>query len=693
MKDKKDSDWLNSTQSKRYSFKKIYYQILQNEYTVYTFYAIITGLIVGLAAVLFHNSIEFFNDVFFKQTASGLYFLGAAAVIAIPALGMLIQSIMIILAPEYANKKGVTEVIKAVAISGSRIPFRTTLFHFLAPVISIGSGNTVGPEAPAARLGGGVANKLAYIFKLSDNKKRVLTAAGAGAAISAIFNTPLGGIFFALEIILLNEFSTTTFPALILASVTSSAVSRAFLGNKSVFIFHSPEVGSYLHLYYYAILGILAGIISFLFVRYSNLLDNFFNVKLLKKIPQWIVMSAVGIIMGICGYFYKYIFGIGYNGINQILTNSLTWQVVLILLILKFLLVPLILNSGGFGGIFAPSLFIGACLGYLYGYGLNHFLGYQFDVTAFVLVAMGAVLGGINFIPISSILIIFEMTKDYSFILPLMLAVVTSTIIVQTTLKKSIHERYLEQQGYRVSSKREFNALKLILVKQVMKNDIVIIPEDMPLSELVKNLIESSHNTFYTVNKNGELTGTITESQLRPIITEYEHLREVLVARDVASTTVTTVLDSDSLDDVMKKFEVIEGDEFPVVSSDNKHKVLGTICRRDVISAYNKESLKSELAEQLSLNLLMLQKTKKTKIFEGYSIIEKTTPKKFIGKTLSQLEFRKNYGLEVLMIRKEESSFKGENFFIPTPSYIIEKNDVLILFGKDEDIENAEKLE
>ncbi|MDH7603808.1 MAG: chloride channel protein [Melioribacter sp.] len=667
--------------------KKFFSQTIRNDFTLNIIYAVATGIIVGLSAVLFHNSIEFFNELFFHQTASGLFFLGAAAVIIIPAIGMLIQSVMIFLSPEYASKKGVTEVIKAVALNGNRIPFRSTIFNFLASVISIGSGNTVGPEGPAARLGGGIANKFAFVFKLPDNKKSILTAAGAGAAISAIFNTPIGGIFFALEIILLNEFSTTSVPILILSSISASAISRTFLGNESIFVFHSPNPGSYLYLYHYALLGVLAGIISFAFVSYSNKTEKIFS-RILKKIPQWIVMTSIGLLVGITGYFYKYIFGIGYNGINQILSGSLTFQVVLILLVLKFILVPLILNSGGFGGIFAPSLFIGACSGYLYGSGLNYLLGNQFDVTAFVLVGMGAVLGGINFIPISAILIIFEMTKDYSFILPLMLAVVTSTMFVQLTLKKSIHERYLEQQGYRISTTRDIK-FRLIPVKSVMRKDIVLISEDTLLPHLIKDLIESKQSVFYVVDKEGNLNGYISESELKELITEYESIRDILVARDISKNKIVTVLEDDTLDEVLKLFEIYDINEIPVISADKK-KVLGTISRNDIIAVYNKENLRAEIIEQLSFNLLKLEKVKRIKVFEGYSIIEKIPPQELIGKTLSQLDFRKNFGLEILMIKKDFS--KNENIVFPHSNYVIEKDDKLILFGKDEDVDNFENL-
>lgn len=674
--------------------KRLYHLFFRTDYTSFTFLSIVTGAVVGFATVLFHHSIEFFNEIFFEQTAGGLYFLGAAAVIALPAIGMLIQSLMIISAPDIASKRGVSEVIKSVALRGARIPLRTTLFHFFAPVISIGSGNTVGPEAPAAQLGGGVANKLAHTFKLSDSRKRVFTAAGSGAAIAAIFNTPMGGIFFALEIILLNEFQAATFSALILASVTSSAISRIFLGNNSVFLFSSPDVGDYSHLYLYAALGIVAGLVSILFIRYSNALDTLFRKKILKKYPQWMVMTLVGLIVGVCGFFYKDIFGIGYSGINNILSNSLSWKVVSVLLLLKIFLVPLILNSGGFGGVFAPSLFIGASLGFLFASGLNYFFGFQFDVTAFVLVSMGAVLGGINSIPISAILIIFEMTKDYSFILPLMLAVVASTMIVQISVKKSVHEKHLEKQGYKLSRTKDVLLLRSITVKQVMKKDVILIPEETPLPKVLSSLMESDRHTFYIVNRDGIIVGKITDAEIRPIITEYEHIREVLVARDIASRDVTTVLETDDLDYIMKLFESRDADEFPVVHPEDKDRVTGSVRKQDVIAAYNRESFKYNVAEGFARELKTISSTKQTKVMDGYSIIEKQTPGEFIGRKISEIALRNKYGLEILMIRKLSSPYneksESSNYFLPDPLYVIQEDDILILFGADEKIAATE---
>ena len=653
------------------------------EYALFSIYAIFTGAVVGLAAVLFHESIILISEFSFSSVPTSLYFI-------VPAIGMLILSIMTYFAPDTAKKKGVSEIIKAVALRGGYIPFRTTLFHFIAPVLCIGTGNTVGPEGPVAQLGGGISSKIGSIIGLSDTRRRIFTAAGSGAVISAVFNSPLGGIFFALEIVLLNDFQTPTFSALVLASVTASAISRIFLGNTPTFIFDEISIGYYNDLYIYAILGLVAGLLSIMFIRYSDSVERVFKDIILKKIPRWVPMVTVGLLMGVSGYFYNGIFGIGYESINNILAGTEVWTVVLILLGMKFILVPLILYSGGFGGLFAPSLFIGACTGFLYAFGLNNFFEIQLDTTAYVLVGMGAVLGGVNSIPISAILIIFEMTKNYTFILPLMLAVIISTTIVQVFIKGSIHIKHLEREGYKISSGRETNILRSIFVEDVMRKDIFLIPENTSIKKLINKLLDLQHATFYTINEKGELTGTITETELRPIIIEYQHIQQTLIASDIARPTVTTVLKSDDLDYALKLFGKSNVDQLPVVLRANPLKPIGTVWREDVINAYNQESFKHNLTDELANDLRRIEKSKVSKVSDGYSIVEKKAIAKFVGKTLVQLRLRNNYGLEVLMIKQSTDMFKDgkpdSNIIMPDPDYVIKEDDILVLFGSDDKI-------
>jgi CIC family chloride channel protein len=662
------------------------------DYTIFSIFAVIIGAVAGLAAVLFHNAIDFFNVLFFEQTAEGLFFLGAAVVVVIPAIGMLLQSIMILFAPKISDKRGVAEVIKAVAIRGGYIPLRTTFFHFFAPVICIGSGGTVGPEGPAAQLGGGVASKLGNIAGLSDSRRRIFTAAGSGAAIAAIFNSPLGGVFFALEIILLNDFHTPTFSALILASVTASAISRVLLGNESVFQFASPEIGGYENLYWFAILGAVVGLAAILFVRYSSAVDYVIRKKVLKSgVPRWLLMMVVGLLVGLSGFYFKDIFGIGYTAINHILAGNHIWKIVLILFLLKFILVPLILSSGGFGGIFAPSLFMGACLGYLFAISTNYIWDLNLDPVTFTLVGMGAMLGGVNTIPITAIMIIFEMTQDYTFILPLMLAVIISTTISRVVLKRSVHVKHLEEQGYQISEGKEVNLLHSVSVSDIKLERIELIPETTSLPQLIAKMIESQNNTFYVTNKSGTLTGVITETELRPIMTDYDSVKEVIIARDVAKPNVISVKMEDDLDYVLRLFSKWNVDQIPVIDDSHGYKILGSVTRQEVLSVYNRESLKANLVDGLSKDLKSIREAKPSTVAAGYSIAEVPVAPEHIGRSLSELKLRNKYGLEVLMIKQQKELFddndQRENIITSDPHYRLKEDDRLVLFGKDENIE------
>ncbi len=666
------------------------------DYTIFVILSIVTGAASGSVAVFFHKFIDLIDYFLFDFIRSSVPALSSFTVILFPAIGMLCVYLLIRLAPKVSKRKGVMEVIKAVATRGGHIPFRTTLFNFIAPSICIGSGCTLGPEGPAAQIGGGIASKLGRIFGLSDTRRRMFTAAGAGAAIAAVFRTPMGGVFFALEVVLLNDFQAPIFSALILASVTASAISQMMLGDKPIFFFDNINTGPYSEFYLYAVCGILAGGLSVLFIKYAEYIKEVFKQKNIQEIPKWKIMGGVGLLVGICGLFFPEILGVGYKAINGFLSDTITWEIALVLFVLKFVLVPIVLYAGGFGGVFAPSLFMGASFGFVFSIFLNQAFGFNLDTTAFTLVSMGAFLGAVNSIPISAILIIFEMTQDYSFILPLMLSVVSSTTIAQLYFKGSIYSKHLEEEGYHITQGHDTDILKSLRVSDVMRDDIVLIPENLTLPTLISKLGETPHSTFYTINPEGKLLGTIYESELRPVLTEYENLREMIVAGDIAKPGIIVVRENDDLDFVLKLFGQENVDEFPVVSSEDSSKVLGSVNYHDILAAYNRETLKHHLADGLVHDLKAIEKFTSVKVSEGYSISEQLAPKQFVGKTLAQLRLRNVYGVEVLMIRPHHHHFieeeKKTEFIVPRHDYTIETGDILIVFGNDESIGKLKEL-
>ncbi|MCG3158782.1 MAG: Voltage-gated ClC-type chloride channel ClcB [bacterium] len=679
--------------------QRLVHRLKLPEYTLFALAAVVTGGLAGLTAVGFHNAIEFFRELFFSRSREVIGFLGSLQIILLPAIGMLLQAGMIMLWPSLAARKGVLEVIKAVTAAGYYIPLRVTLFHLIAPAICMGSGGTVGPEGPAAQIGAGVASRFGRALRLSDVRRRIFTAAGAGAAIAAVFNTPLGGVFFALEIVLLNDFQTGTFSALLLASVAASAVSRTLLGNEPAFAITDIAIGPVWHLALYTLLGLCAGVLAVLFLRYSDWLHSRLRPHL-KGWRQTAIMTAAGLLVGIAGFFLLDLLGIGYDGINRVLRGETVWQVALALLVLKFLLVPLMLESGGFGGVFAPSLFLGAMLGLLFATGCNLLapaLGLRVEVDAFVLVGMGAMLAAINSIPLAAILILFEMTNDYSFILPLIVGVVASSTIVHLAWKDNIYARKLRRAGYRLQSPRAADLLQGLTVRDLMRREKVdILEEDAPLPQVIRFCANSPRASFYLKNKRGELTGTITMNELRQIITEYESLKQSrLIARDIALPGVVTVAENDELDYVLRLFGSHPLEEFPVVAPHNPREIRGSLQRRDVINAFNKASLQQNLTAGLAGSLRTLATVKHVSVAKGYSLVEKIAPAAFVGKSLEELRVRSRFGVEVILIKPGRDPLQLEEdgaALMPTAGYRIRAGDALVLFGEDENIAALEQM-
>lgn len=687
---------VDKAQSSLLTYPKLFKSTEFTDYVIFSFFSVLIGVVAGFAAVILHKSIEFFNSVFFKQTKEGLFFLGSAAVIILPAIGMLIQGLMIRIFPEQAKRKGVYEIVKTVAIKERRIKLRTTIFHFIAPVISLGSGGTLGPEGPAAQAGGGLANKISNLFSLDNERVRIFTAAGAGAAIAAIFNAPLTGVFFALEIILLNDFHTPTFSALIIASVSASAISRILLGNKAVFLFQILEPIEYSQLYLYAILGILAGIVSLLFIKTDESLNKLFKKFYKSNLQQIITMIVVGLILGVAGYFYKEIFGIGYKAINEVLANQLSFEAVLIIFLLKFILVPLSTNSGAFGGLFAPSLFLGATFGFLFQFVLDNYFKVHLDASTVILISMGAMLGGIHTVPITAIMIIFEMTQDYSFILPLMLAVISSTLVVQISIKGTVHKRHLTAEGFSVQKNDSYSILSETKIDSVQLKDFIKISENISINHIISNFLETPENILYVVNDKDKLVGFIQEKDIRSILKDYELVKDVLVAKDITNNKVVSITTEDTLDSALRIMMTNNLTEIPVIDkSISEKKILGVLTLNEIQSILSKENFKKQLTSSLAEELKTLQLLQTIKVSDEYSIKEIQIPSRLVGKSLVETKIRNLFNVEVLMIKKDKidsSGFIKQNIITAEPKYVFEADDKLILFGKDENIKRFEML-
>jgi len=304
------------------------------------------------------------------------------------------------------------------------------------------------------------------------------------------------------------------------------------------------------------------------------------------------------LIIGALAITYPQISGVGYESIDMVLSGKqISCFLLISLIFIKILATSVTLGSGGSGGIFAPSLFIGAATGGSMGYLFNYFAPeLTAPIGAYALVGMGALVAGTTHGPLTAILIIFEMTHDYKIILPLMIACVISTVLARSIQSDSIYTLKLVRRGVNIYAGREMNVLKSLYVRDVMSQEFEKISENTPFSKLMNLVSESRQFYFPVVNYKDEMTGIFSLNDIRRFIKEEDYLRHLIIAKDIAASDVITTYPDENLSEVIKKFSRLDIEEIPVMESESSSKIVGTIKRKNVIDEYNREMIKRDLA-------------------------------------------------------------------------------------------------
>jgi CIC family chloride channel protein len=558
--------------------------------------ALLVGAGTGYGAILFISLIEFARELFFGYSADVLSgFLPASEggytwwVIAIPAAGGLLAGPIIFYFAKEAKGHGVPEVMDAVARKGGIIRPQVAAIKALASAICIGSGGSAGREGPIIQIGSAIGSTIGRIFKMSGNRVKILVGCGAAAGISSVFNAPIAGIIFSLEVIL-GDFAIKTFAPVLLSSVLASIITRSALGNHPAFEVPAYELISAWEMPMYVLLGGLAGVVAVIFTRVLGWSESFFDNL---KIPEISKPAIGGLLLGMVGIFYPQIFADGYNTINLALYGKMAFWLMFILIFLKILGTSLTLGSGSSGGIFAPSLFMGAMLGGAFGSLVNsYFPGVTGSSGAYALVGMAALVGGTTHAPITAILIIFEMTSDYRIILPLMVAVTISTLVSRHLYQYSIYTIKLAARGIFLKGGKDVAILRSLQVYEVMDRNFETVLPSTPLSKIIHK-IESTRETYYMVVDNENyLHGVISLQDLRSVLTK-SSLNDLIIAEDIAHTDIITVTPDDTIERVLDKISMQDLQLVPVVDSPDSRHIIAVLRRDDMMTVYNKRLIES----------------------------------------------------------------------------------------------------
>ncbi len=661
-------------------------KVKMTEYTFIIFLAIIIGVLTGFAAIGIKDLINLFSGISFPGTGSPLeniisrpWFL----ILFIPVVGgIIVGPIIYYLAPE-AKGHGVPEVMKAILLRGGKIRGRVSSVKALASAITIGTGGSAGREGPIVQIGSSLGSIIGQFLRISDKRLKTLIGCGAAGGIAAAFNAPIAGALFAVEILLM-DFAVAQFSPIVISSVISTVIYNTFQSNAKAFIVPAYRLVSPVEIGFYFILGALCGLIAFLFIKTLYWFEDEFVNRI--KTKEIFKPAIGGLGVGLIGLLFPQVMSLGYDSINHALYGNIIWYIAFILIFMKILATSLTLGSGGSGGIFTPSLFMGAMLGYFFGFIVHaYFPNITASPGAYALVAMGGLVAGTTRGPITAIIIVFEMTNDYNIVLPLMITCIISMILSSKLSHESIYTLELMIRNIPLKKGMGTNIMKSIYVKDVYKKDFESINVNDNFNQVLNRIIQGKESDFPVVDKDGHVIGIISINDIKDYLYEKESLQNILIAGDIADSSFETLSPEDDCQTALNKLRKYSFNGLPVVDKSNSGTIIGIIWRRDIQNAHHKEIERRELASNLASMITMGSQEPTVQFMEGYSIIEVSPPQSFIGKSIKELNIRKKYGVDVLSIKIKEEQRERINA-IPSPDYTIKSNDTLIIAGEIKNI-------
>ena len=568
--------------------------------------SVIVGATTGLASVFFVKLIFAIQDFSYTSVSSALPFVGKWIYIIVPVTGGLLVGPLILFAKE-AKGHGVPEVMQALILRGGRIRPRVAVAKIIASALCIGTGGSAGREGPIIQVGSALGSAIGQILRLSDERLRNLVACGAAAGIAATFNAPIAGVAFAIEVLMCG-LQMRAFGNVVIAAVAASVVSRSLIGDTFAFQVPTYSMNSPLDIILYLILGLTAAFVGIMFMKMLNYSEDVFDKW---KFPQILKPAVGGVLLGILGLAYMnlpglefssgagahgggletpipHMYGSGFPFIEAAIQGNAGLWLLVILIFIKPLATAFTLGSGNSGGVFAPSLFIGAMLGGTMG----HFFSLWFpsivgNTGAFALVGMAALFSATARAPLTAMLIVFEMSNDYSMILPLMVAGVAASYFSQWLHPESIYTMKLAKRGVRFVEGRDMDIMQGVKISEVMKGRPVTIHKDQYFSDAMALFQEKNLLGFPVLQDGEKLWGILTLQDMHRAQSKENFTSRGLKVSDFAVENPVTVFPDEPIWAAIQKMSPRDLARLPVISRDGTGRLIGLISRSDILRAYD----------------------------------------------------------------------------------------------------------
>jgi len=550
-------------------------RLQEHEDQVFLVLALVIGALTGIAVVAFILLTE--------RSGMRLYPVGGARWrrLVLPIGGSLGVGYLLYRYFPDARGSGVPQTKAALFARGGRITMRTVLGKFLCTSATLASGIPLGREGPAVQVGAGLASVLGRSLGLRPERVKALLPVGAAAAIAAAFNTPLAAVLFSLEE-LVGDLHAPVLGSVVLASATSWMVLRLLLGNNPLFKVPQYQLVHPLEFAIYAVLGVAGGLVS---VAFTKLLLGIRERFL--RLPQktgWFQPVAGGLLVGLIGWFVPQVLGVGYGYVGDVLNGNMALKLMLLLLVLKLVAVTTSYSSGNAGGIFGPSLFIGAMLGGVIGTVAHRLLpAYTASAGAYALVGMGAVFAGIVRAPMTSVLMIFEMTQDYAVIVPLMIANLVSLFISSRLQRRPIYDALAVQDGIHLPKAGTHHRHRERQVSMIMRTATELLSSELSVGQAMERIHSSEFRTWLVTDRQG-LVGVINLSTLAREVAEGSDKQKL--AELLGGLVFPHVHPDQGLDLALERMGANQLEILPVVSRADVHKLEGIVTLRDVLDSY-----------------------------------------------------------------------------------------------------------
>ncbi len=664
-------------------------KIMRDESTLLLSAALVGG-IGAVSALGFQRATQGLRDLFLGGAGGSFLDVVAAlpwwARLIVPAIGAAVAAAILHLLHRDLRAAGMPQVMEAVSLRKGAVGTKSVAIRALASMAIISSGGSVGREGPIILISASLAAVVASLFRFTRERWSLLVGCGVAAGMAAAYNAPIGASVFALELILGN-FAMDVFAPVVVASVTSTFVQRLVLGVHPTY--EVPEFGlaSTWELPAFLALGLLCGAAGVFFRKSLE-----FSERMFKKleVPPFLKLPIGGLVVGAIGIGWPYVWGNGYETVDLILHQRLGLSMIFLLLVLKIVATAVTVGSGGIGGVFTPTLFVGAAVGALLGGALAALLpGRVAPFGAYALVGMGGLVAGTTHAPIMAILMVSELTEGYGIVLPLMLCCIVSSLVARRIQSESIYSERLRKLGIDPGWGIEELALRYLQARDVMRMDVPVVGESSPFSRVLDLFHTSRSDTVYVLGPERTYAGAIDLHDVKQFLNDREMgslvvAAELSVPRPVASP-------DDALATLMSRFVEGNVEEIPVVEEPER-RFLGVVSRRDVILALNREVLKKQVMlahfhprGESATGPGPVEKTDFVELPEGYILDKFPVPARYRGKTLGEINLRAQFNLNVISVVSEEPDGRETRSF-PSPMRRIGDHDFLIVVGRREDI-------